>query len=84
MLPTHAAESSLRLLELDALAKDTFVSGHWVPSFVEPTEKNLLLNPAHPSYSAIALTVERHPFTGNPRGLAWACSASRSCARYSA
>jgi RES domain-containing protein len=39
----------------------------WVPSFVESTEKNLLLNPAHPSYSGLVLTIERHPFTFDPR-----------------
>ncbi len=41
--------------------------GLWVPSYVEPGEDNLLLNPAHPSYPAIALTIERHPFVFDPR-----------------
>jgi RES domain-containing protein len=41
--------------------------GMWVPSFVEPAEENLLLNPAHPSYPAITLTIERHPFVFDPR-----------------
>ena len=41
--------------------------GMWVPSFVEPGENNLLLNPAHPSYPAITLTIERHPFVFDPR-----------------
>src|SRR5207249_2104250 len=41
--------------------------GLWVPSYVEPTEENLLLNPAHPAYGSIVLHIERHPFTFDPR-----------------
>lgn len=41
--------------------------GLWVPSFIEPAERNLILNPAHPAYRRIALTVERHPFHFDPR-----------------
>jgi RES domain-containing protein len=41
--------------------------GLWVPSFVEPSERNLLLNPAHPDYRAIALVLERNPFVFDPR-----------------
>jgi RES domain-containing protein len=41
--------------------------GLWVPSFVEPLEKNLLLNPMHPHYVRIHLTVERNPFEFDPR-----------------
>jgi RES domain-containing protein len=41
--------------------------GLWVPSFVEPGESNLILNPAHPEYRSIKLTVERHPFRFDPR-----------------
>lgn len=41
--------------------------GLWVPSFVEPSENNLVLNPAHPQYSAIQLTLERNPFEFDPR-----------------
>ncbi|MFT7401693.1 MAG: RES domain-containing protein [Hydrogenophaga sp.] len=41
--------------------------GMWVPSFVEPLEKNLLLNPVHPHYPSIQLTVERNPFEFDPR-----------------
>ena len=41
--------------------------GLWVPSFVEPLERNLLLNPMHPQYARIALTVERIPFEFDPR-----------------
>jgi RES domain-containing protein len=36
--------------------------GLWVPSFVEPLERNLLLNPMHPQYARIELSVERSPF----------------------
>jgi len=36
--------------------------GLWVPSFVEPLERNLLLNPMHPQYALIELSVERNPF----------------------
>ena len=41
--------------------------GLWVPSFVEPAERNLVLNPAHPDYRRITLTIERHPFRFDPR-----------------
>lgn len=41
--------------------------GLWVPSYVEPGEDNLLLNPAHPAYAAITLTIERYPFVFDPR-----------------
>lgn len=41
--------------------------GLWVPSYVEPDERNLLLNPAHPDYALIALHIERHPFRFDPR-----------------
>jgi RES domain-containing protein len=41
--------------------------GLWVPSYVEPSERNLLLNPAHPQYGAIKLVIERQPFRFDPR-----------------
>lgn len=41
--------------------------GLWVPSFIEPAERNLLLNPAHPAYGAIRLQIERQPFRFDPR-----------------
>lgn len=41
--------------------------GMWVPSYIEPGEKNLLLNPAHPAYVRIGLALERHPFVFDPR-----------------
>lgn len=41
--------------------------GLWVPSYIEPGDKNLLINPAHPLYGSIKLTVERNPFAFDPR-----------------
>jgi RES domain-containing protein len=41
--------------------------GLWVPSYVEPSERNLLLNPAHPHYRDIQLVLERNPFVFDPR-----------------
>ena len=41
--------------------------GLQVPSFIEPAEMNLLLNPAHPHYNLIKLRVERNPFRFDPR-----------------
>jgi RES domain-containing protein len=41
--------------------------GLWVPSFVEPAERNLLINPAHPNYAKIKLVIEKNPFVFDPR-----------------
>ena len=41
--------------------------GLGVPSFVEPAENNLLLNPAHPDYAKVRLVVEKNPFVFDPR-----------------
>lgn len=41
--------------------------GLWVPSYVEPAERNLLLNPAHPDYACIGLVCEKNPFVFDPR-----------------
>lgn len=41
--------------------------GMWVPSYVEPAELNLLLNPAHAAYTKIKLVVEHSPFMFDPR-----------------
>ena len=82
LLPTGATVQDVRALGLpadwrgnDAVTQqmgDAWIAsgaslGMWVPSFVEPGENNLLLNPAHPSYPAITLTIERHPFVFDPR-----------------
>ena len=41
--------------------------GLWVPSFVEPAECNLLINPTHADYLKIKLVVEKNPFVFDPR-----------------
>lgn len=41
--------------------------GLWVPSAVEPDERNLLLNPDHPAYRQIRIEVVRDPFFFDPR-----------------
>ena len=41
--------------------------GLWVPSFIEPQERNLLLNPAHPLYAAITVVTETPDFRFDPR-----------------
>ena len=39
----------------------------WVPSFVEPAERNMLINPAQADYANIKLVVEKNPFVFDPR-----------------
>ena len=39
----------------------------WVPSFVEPEEMKLLINPDHPGIADVTLSVERNPFEFDPR-----------------
>jgi RES domain-containing protein len=41
--------------------------GLWVPSFVEPAERNLMINPRHPQYARIRVHVEKNPFEFDPR-----------------
>lgn len=41
--------------------------GLWVPSLIESSEMNLLINPAHPDYRRLLLTIERDPFQFDPR-----------------
>jgi RES domain-containing protein len=41
--------------------------GLWVPSYVEPAEDNLVLNPRHPLYARVKLVVEANPFEFDPR-----------------
>jgi RES domain-containing protein len=41
--------------------------GLWVPSYVEPAEFNLLINPMVPAYQHIVVEIERHPFEFDPR-----------------
>jgi RES domain-containing protein len=52
--------------------------GLWVPSYVEPSERNLLLNPAHPQYPGISLVLERQPFVFDPRLFASAAGAGET------
>ena len=67
-LPAHwrTSEAITQSLWLAWLASGARL-GLWVPSYIEPEDKNLLINPAHPLYGAIELTVERNPFTFDPR-----------------
>lgn len=39
----------------------------WVPSYVEPDEMNILINPLHPDASRVSIVVERDPFVFDPR-----------------
>ena len=41
--------------------------GLWVPSYVEPDERNVLLNPLHPDFSRVHMVIERQPFRFDPR-----------------
>ncbi len=54
-----------------ALGDTWFLSGRslglWVPSFVEPREQNLLLNPLHPRYVDVRVEVEIADFHFDPR-----------------
>jgi RES domain-containing protein len=59
----EAATQALGMTWLASMAS----LGLWVPSFIEPSEMNLLINPAHPDYQRIALTIERCPFQFDPR-----------------
>jgi len=36
--------------------------GLWVPSAVEPSESNIVLNPDRPAFLHVVVTVERNPF----------------------
>ena len=59
----EAATQALGLSWLESLSS----LGLWVPSYIEPLEMNLLINPAHPDYRKIVLTIERCPFRFDPR-----------------
>jgi RES domain-containing protein len=51
----------------DWFAKATSL-GLWVPSYVEPRERNLLLNPNHPQYDThVQVVVEDADFHFDPR-----------------
>jgi RES domain-containing protein len=59
-------EAATQVLGLSWLASVSSL-GLWVPSTIEPSEMNLLINPAHPEYLKILLTIERYPFQFDPR-----------------
>ena len=50
-----------------AWVQSTASLGLWVPSVVEPQERNLLINPAHPQYASIAVVTEVIDFAFDPR-----------------
>ncbi|MDC8784247.1 RES family NAD+ phosphorylase [Roseateles koreensis] len=59
----EAATQALGMAWLGSLSS----LGLWVPSYVEPGDMNLLINPAHPEYRSIKLEIERNPFVFDPR-----------------
>lgn len=59
-------EAATQALGLSWLASVASL-GLWVPSAIEPSEMNLLINPAHPDFRRILLTIERYPFRFDPR-----------------
>ncbi|MDM0085670.1 RES family NAD+ phosphorylase [Variovorax sp. J31P179] len=52
--------------------------GLWVPSAVEPSESNIILNPDHPAFLQVVVTVERNPFEFDDRMFPSAASSSGS------
>lgn len=67
-LPADWVEQPSATQELGVLWRRSGTGlGLWVPSAVEPEEMNLLINPDHPAYRAIKLTVVREPFVFDPR-----------------
>ena len=50
-----------------AWLQSTASLGLWVPSVVEPQERNLMINPAHPQYASIAVVTETLNFEFDPR-----------------
>jgi RES domain-containing protein len=62
----RASEASTQRIGNAWLAQGTAV-GLWVPSYVEPHDQNLLLNPAHRDFARIQLVIERQPFHFDPR-----------------
>ncbi len=59
----EAATQSFGLAWLESMAS----LGLWVPSLIEPSEMNLLINPAHTDFHRILLKIERYPFRFDPR-----------------
>lgn len=51
----------------DAWAATQDSLGLWVPSYVVPEERNMLLNPRHPRYAEVRIVIEANPFEFDPR-----------------
>ena len=81
-LPPDIEVGNAPALELDARWRDDIAASQafgdawldsrsglalWVPSFVEPAEMNIVVNPDHPGISGLSLHVERDPFEFDPR-----------------
>jgi RES domain-containing protein len=62
----RAQQARTQLLGMHWLASKASL-GLWVSSLVEPAERNLLINPAHPDYPQIRLVIEKTPFVFDPR-----------------
>lgn len=62
----RANEAATQTIGMQWLA-DGKSLGLWVPSYIEPAEHNLLINPAHPEFAIIKLVLERNPFIFDPR-----------------
>ena len=62
----RALQAKTQQLGMKWLASKTSL-GLWVPSFVEPAERNLLINPVDADYTKIKLVVEKNPFVFDPR-----------------
>ena len=59
----EAATQAFGLAWLESMAS----LGLWVPSLIEPSEMNLLINPAHADFGRVLLKIERYPFRFDPR-----------------
>ena len=59
----EAATQAFDLAWLESMAS----LGLWVPSLIEPSEMNLLINPAQTDFGRILLKMERYPFRFYPR-----------------
>lgn len=62
----HSNEAATQAFRLEWLESMSSL-GLWVPSFIEQSEMNLLINPAHPDFRRILLKNERYPFKFDPR-----------------
>jgi RES domain-containing protein len=59
----EAATQAFGLAWLESMAS----LGLWVPSFIELSEMNLLINQVRPDFGRIVLKIERYPFKFDPR-----------------